>query len=161
MLGSSRSMMNLRMFPSSIAWIDGRHLAATGRSPPARTLAGPCFRPMSPRRCARKHGFEAPVPPSSVASRTGMAVRRAGGEAQPRLSPTARLVHAAPRARQWRGQGMRIVLVGASGTVGQAVAKELGERHEIVAVGSKSGAVQLDVTDAASIRAGLARIGAF
>jgi NAD(P)-dependent dehydrogenase (short-subunit alcohol dehydrogenase family) len=56
---------------------------------------------------------------------------------------------------------MRIVLVGASGTVGQAVAKELGERHEIVAVGSKSGAVQLDVTDAASIRAGLARIGAF
>jgi NAD(P)-dependent dehydrogenase (short-subunit alcohol dehydrogenase family) len=56
---------------------------------------------------------------------------------------------------------MRIVLVGASGTVGQAVAKELGERHEIVAVGSKSGAVQLDVTDADSIRAGLARIGAF
>ena len=56
---------------------------------------------------------------------------------------------------------MRIVLVGASGTVGQAVAKELGERHEIVAVGSKSGAVQLDMTDAASIRAGLARIGAF
>jgi NAD(P)-dependent dehydrogenase (short-subunit alcohol dehydrogenase family) len=56
---------------------------------------------------------------------------------------------------------MRIVLVGASGTVGQAVAKELGERHEIVAVGSKSGAVQLDMTDADSIRAGLARIGAF
>jgi NAD(P)-dependent dehydrogenase (short-subunit alcohol dehydrogenase family) len=56
---------------------------------------------------------------------------------------------------------MRIVLVGASGTIGQAVVKELGERHEIVAVGSKSSAVQLDVTDAASIRAGLARIGAF
>lgn len=56
---------------------------------------------------------------------------------------------------------MRIVLVGASGTIGQAVAKELGERHEIVAVGSKSGTVQLDVTDIASIRAGLQRIGPF
>jgi NAD(P)-dependent dehydrogenase (short-subunit alcohol dehydrogenase family) len=56
---------------------------------------------------------------------------------------------------------MRIVLVGASGTIGQGVAKELGERHEIVAVGSKSGAVQMDVTDAASIRAGLAQIGTF
>jgi NAD(P)-dependent dehydrogenase (short-subunit alcohol dehydrogenase family) len=54
---------------------------------------------------------------------------------------------------------MRIVLVGASGTIGQAVAKELGERHEIVAVGSKSGDVQMDVTDAASIRAGFERIG--
>ena len=43
---------------------------------------------------------------------------------------------------------MRIVIVGASGTIGQAVAKELAERHEIVAVGSKSGDVRLDVTDA-------------
>ncbi|MFL5332616.1 MAG: short chain dehydrogenase [Geminicoccaceae bacterium] len=56
---------------------------------------------------------------------------------------------------------MRIILVGASGTIGQAVAKELGQRHEIVAVGSKSGAVQLDVTDAASIRAGLQQVGPF
>lgn len=54
---------------------------------------------------------------------------------------------------------MRIVLVGASGTIGRAVAKELAERHEIVAVGSKSGDVQMDVTDAASIRAGFERIG--
>jgi NAD(P)-dependent dehydrogenase (short-subunit alcohol dehydrogenase family) len=54
---------------------------------------------------------------------------------------------------------MRIVLVGASGTIGQAVAKELGERHEIVAVGSKSGDVRMDITDAASIRAGFERIG--
>ncbi len=54
---------------------------------------------------------------------------------------------------------MRIVLVGASGTIGQAVAAELGARHEIVAVGSKSGDVRLDITDTASIRAGLAEIG--
>ena len=56
---------------------------------------------------------------------------------------------------------MRVVLVGATGTIGQAVAKELAERHEIVAVGSKSGDVRLDVTDAGSIRAGLAQIGPF
>jgi len=54
---------------------------------------------------------------------------------------------------------MRIVLVGASGTIGQAVAKELGARHEIVAVGSKSGEVRMDVTDAASVRAGFEAIG--
>ncbi len=56
---------------------------------------------------------------------------------------------------------MKIVLVGASGTIGKAVAAELGARHEIVAVGRNSGEVQLDITDAASIRAGLARIGKF
>lgn len=56
---------------------------------------------------------------------------------------------------------MRIVLVGASGTIGQAVAKELGERHEIVTAGSRSGDVRMDVTDAASIRAGLAQAAPF
>ena len=56
---------------------------------------------------------------------------------------------------------MRIVLVGASGTIGRAVAAELGSRHEIVTVGSKSGEVQIDVTDAASIRTGIDRIGRF
>jgi NAD(P)-dependent dehydrogenase (short-subunit alcohol dehydrogenase family) len=56
---------------------------------------------------------------------------------------------------------VRVVLVGATGTIGQAVAKELAPRHEIVAVGSKSGDVRLDVTDAGSIRAGLAQIGTF
>ncbi|MEK0085572.1 short chain dehydrogenase [Benzoatithermus flavus] len=54
---------------------------------------------------------------------------------------------------------MRIVLVGATGTIGRAVAKELGERHEIVAVGSRSGDVHMDITEAASIRAGFERIG--
>ena len=53
---------------------------------------------------------------------------------------------------------MRVVLVGASGTIGRAVAAELGARHEIVAVGSKSGDVRMDITDAASIRAGFERI---
>ena len=56
---------------------------------------------------------------------------------------------------------MRVVLVGASGTIGQAVAKELAVRHEILAVGSRSGDVHMDITVADSIRAGLARIGRF
>ena len=56
---------------------------------------------------------------------------------------------------------MRVVLVGATGTIGQAVAKELAERHEIVAISSKSSDVRLDVTDAGSIRAGLAQVAPF
>jgi NAD(P)-dependent dehydrogenase (short-subunit alcohol dehydrogenase family) len=56
---------------------------------------------------------------------------------------------------------MRIIIVGASGTIGQAVAKELGGRHEIIAAGSSSGDVRLDITDVASIRAGLAQVGPF
>jgi NAD(P)-dependent dehydrogenase (short-subunit alcohol dehydrogenase family) len=56
---------------------------------------------------------------------------------------------------------MRIVLVGASGTIGQAVVNELGSRHEIVTAGSKSGDVRLDLTDPGSIRAALAQVGPF
>lgn len=55
---------------------------------------------------------------------------------------------------------MRVVLVGASGTIGRAVAAELGARHEIVPVGRTSGEVAMDITDAASIQAGFERIGA-
>lgn len=56
---------------------------------------------------------------------------------------------------------MRILLVGASGTIGQAVARELGERHEIVSAGSRSGDLRLDVTDRASIHAALAQAAPF
>lgn len=47
---------------------------------------------------------------------------------------------------------MRILLVGASGTIGRAVAAELGQRHEIVSAGRTSGDVRLDITDSSSIR---------
>jgi NAD(P)-dependent dehydrogenase (short-subunit alcohol dehydrogenase family) len=56
---------------------------------------------------------------------------------------------------------MRIILVGASGTIGQAVQRELGDRHEIVTAGSRSGDLRLDITDAASIRAALTQAGPF
>jgi NAD(P)-dependent dehydrogenase (short-subunit alcohol dehydrogenase family) len=56
---------------------------------------------------------------------------------------------------------MRVVIVGGAGLIGSAIAKELGSRHEIVVVGRKSGTIQMDSTDAASIRAGFQKIGKF
>ena len=54
---------------------------------------------------------------------------------------------------------LRILLVGASGTLGKAVAAELSVRHEIITAGSKSGDIRIDMTDPASIVAGLAKAG--
>lgn len=54
---------------------------------------------------------------------------------------------------------MKILLVGAHGTVGRGVAAELGTRHEILAAGRKDAAVSLDLSDAASVRAAFERIG--
>src|SRR5579871_6628883 len=54
---------------------------------------------------------------------------------------------------------LRIVLVGASGTLGGAVAAELGARHEIVRAGSKSGDVRIDIENPESIVAGLRETG--
>ena len=48
---------------------------------------------------------------------------------------------------------MRILLVGASGTIGRAVHAELGGRHEVIPAGRSSGDVRLDMTDLQSIRA--------
>ena len=44
---------------------------------------------------------------------------------------------------------MKILLIGAHGTLGQAVAQELGSRHEIVRAGRSSGDVRIDLTDRA------------
>ena len=54
---------------------------------------------------------------------------------------------------------MRLLLVGASGTIGRAVAAELGTRHELVTAGRSSGDLRLDITDADSIRAAYAEAG--
>lgn len=54
---------------------------------------------------------------------------------------------------------MRIFLVGASGTIGRAVARELGSRHEIVAGGRSTGDVRLDLTDPQSIAAAYEELG--
>ncbi|MFO1090401.1 MAG: short chain dehydrogenase [Hyphomicrobiales bacterium] len=54
---------------------------------------------------------------------------------------------------------MRILIVGAEGTVGKAAAKELGARHEIVKAGRSSGDVKVDLTDRASIEAMYKKVG--
>ncbi len=54
---------------------------------------------------------------------------------------------------------LRILIVGASGTLGRAVAAELGARHDIVSAGRNSGDLRLDLTDTPSITAALAKAG--
>ena len=46
---------------------------------------------------------------------------------------------------------MRVLIVGAEGTVGQCAVTELGRRHEIVTAGRKSGGIRVDLLDEASI----------
>tara|TARA_R110002012_G_scaffold246480_1_gene422037 strand:+ start:633 stop:1232 length:600 start_codon:yes stop_codon:yes gene_type:complete len=54
---------------------------------------------------------------------------------------------------------MRILLVGASGTIGKAVARELGTRHDIITAGRTSGDVVMDLCDSSSIRAAFEKLG--
>lgn len=56
---------------------------------------------------------------------------------------------------------MKIIVVGATGTIGKAIVGELGDRHEIVRVGNKSGDVHVDITSNESIEAMYNQIGAF
>lgn len=56
---------------------------------------------------------------------------------------------------------MKILLIGASGTIGSAIAQELAQRHEIVRAGRNSGEEQVDISDSASIRKLFERIGRF
>lgn len=54
---------------------------------------------------------------------------------------------------------MKIVIIGATGTVGTAVARQLAERHEVIQVGKTRGQYQADITDADSVRRLFAHIG--
>lgn len=54
---------------------------------------------------------------------------------------------------------LRILLVGASGTLGRAVAAELGQRHEVIAAGRSTGSIAMDLTNVESIRNGLQQAG--
>jgi NAD(P)-dependent dehydrogenase (short-subunit alcohol dehydrogenase family) len=54
---------------------------------------------------------------------------------------------------------MLILVAGASGTVGQAVVKELSRRHDIISAGRTSGDVTVDLMSEESIRAMFAKIG--
>jgi NAD(P)-dependent dehydrogenase (short-subunit alcohol dehydrogenase family) len=48
---------------------------------------------------------------------------------------------------------MKIVLIGANGTLGKAIAAELTRRHSIVSVGRNSGDLRADMRDLQSLRA--------
>ena len=54
---------------------------------------------------------------------------------------------------------MKILLVGANGTIGKAVAAELGQRHDIIAAGRNSGDARVDTSDLQSIRDLFTKVG--
>src|SRR6266478_4177296 len=57
---------------------------------------------------------------------------------------------------------MKIVLIGANGTIGELVQRTLaGARHEIVKVGRKSGDLQVDIENRESIRRLYQAVGTF
>ena len=55
---------------------------------------------------------------------------------------------------------MKLLLVGATGTIGKAVAAALAQRHEVVAVSRHTSPLALDITSAESIRDVFANVGA-
>ncbi|MEO9822093.1 MAG: short chain dehydrogenase [Paracoccaceae bacterium] len=54
---------------------------------------------------------------------------------------------------------MKIVIVGANGDIGQAVCRELGDRHDLIQVGRSSGDIQMDMSDLNSIAGMYTRVG--
>lgn len=53
----------------------------------------------------------------------------------------------------------RILMVGATGTVGRALVRQIASRHEIISVGRTRGDYQIDITDSASIEVLFDRVG--
>ncbi|MFC0400091.1 short chain dehydrogenase [Paraburkholderia rhizosphaerae] len=53
----------------------------------------------------------------------------------------------------------KIVVIGATGTLGQAVVRELKARHEVIEVGARRGAHRVDSTDPASVEQLFSQIG--
>jgi len=46
---------------------------------------------------------------------------------------------------------MKIIVIGGNGTIGQAVVKELAQRHTIITAGREHGDIKVDITDKKSI----------
>ena len=53
---------------------------------------------------------------------------------------------------------MKIIVIGATGTIGTAIVKKLREEHDVISVGSKSGDYQLDLTSPVEIEKMFKRI---
>jgi NAD(P)-dependent dehydrogenase (short-subunit alcohol dehydrogenase family) len=56
---------------------------------------------------------------------------------------------------------MKMIVVGGTGVIGQAVVKELSPRHEVIVVGHQHGDVQVDISDQQSIEKMYQSIGKF
>ncbi|GAC1388719.1 MAG: short chain dehydrogenase [Vulcanimicrobiaceae bacterium] len=56
---------------------------------------------------------------------------------------------------------MKVVVVGATGTIGKAVVAELRARHEVIAVGKSRGDHQVDIKDLGSVNKLFAKLGKF
>jgi NAD(P)-dependent dehydrogenase (short-subunit alcohol dehydrogenase family) len=56
---------------------------------------------------------------------------------------------------------VKVILIGATGTLGKAVDRELNSRHEVVCVGHSNGDLRVDITDRQSIEQVYEKIGAF
>lgn len=56
---------------------------------------------------------------------------------------------------------MKIIIIGASGTIGKQVATSLEQEHEIIRVGSKSGDIQADITSPEAIKRMFEQAGPF
>ncbi|ALA58670.1 short chain dehydrogenase [Nitrospira moscoviensis] len=54
---------------------------------------------------------------------------------------------------------MRVVVIGATGTIGKAVVQQLAGRHEVVNVGHNSGEFRVDIASAGSIKALFDKLG--
>ena len=53
----------------------------------------------------------------------------------------------------------RILMVGATGTVGRSLVRQIAGRHEIISVGRTRGDYQIDITDSTTIEALFDRVG--
>ena len=56
---------------------------------------------------------------------------------------------------------MRIVVIGASGTIGKAVVKSLSERHEVLQVTHSKGDYRVDIANKESVKRLFERLGPF
>ena len=54
---------------------------------------------------------------------------------------------------------MKILIIGATGTIGRAVADELSGRHDVIRVGHSSGDLRADITDPASLEQLFSNVG--
>jgi len=54
---------------------------------------------------------------------------------------------------------MKVLLIGASGTIGKAITKELAPRHEVIGAGKSNDQYQVDITSERSVRDLFGKVG--